>query len=123
MVKISTYNFETFKYSFLICRCKQKNSYPGYYLGNTLDFEVYFLNPFQITVQMFEGRRTLNWKYYQAVIMIEYYQDDLPSPFEILTILPWTICGIRKLLKKICSCNCNIFGKDAERGNSRIVQR
>jgi hypothetical protein len=82
-----------------------------------------FSYPFQITVQMFEGRRTLNWKYYQAVIMIEYFQDDLPSPFTILNILPWIICGIRKFLKKLCSCNCKIFGKDAERGNSRRVQR
>ena len=51
---------------------------------------------------MFQERRTLIWKYYQSVIMIEYFQDDLASPFSILNILPFIISVFVKMMKKVC---------------------
>ena len=50
---------------------------------------------------MFQERRTLIWKYYQSVIMIEYFQDDLASPFSLLNIVPFIISGFVKMTKKV----------------------
>ena len=78
---------------------------------------------FQFAVQMFEGRRTLNWKYYQAKLMIEYFQDDIPSPFTILNALPILADLTRTVFKKIGKSDCNFFNDDAEHSNKKRQQR
>ena len=72
---------------------------------------------FQFPVQMFEGRRTLNWKYHQAMLMIEYFRDGIPKPFSILNVLPFVIATTRNFFKTICKTGSNCFKGDVEHTN------
>ena len=74
---------------------------------------------FLFPVQRFEGRRTLNWKYHQALLMIHYFRDDIPKPFSILNALPLVIGATRNFFKTICKTGSNCFKDDVELGNWR----